>query len=497
MKHSIRLKLFSIIAAFAFMFIFILGTLNMFFYENYYFHDREGTLTDIYSYVDKNYTDDINEISEWLEEQEITIGVRLTLIEASGNVKYDSMFREAKNVAVVDENLIIHNFPLDDVTITKENLESIAENGYTLTTMGTQSEYNKPGNGGYLCLIGSLNNSEELLIARIPLSYMAENTSFNMTFLFITGFITLGLCFVIAYFVAMQFTKPLIRMNEMATAMASLDFSHKYEGKANDEIGTLGHNINKLSSHLEKAISDLQKTNENLEHEVKEKERIDNMRQEFIVNVSHELKTPIALVQGYAEGLREGVIFSEDDRAFYCDTIVEEAQRMNSLVMQLLDLSKIELGHAILEKTTTPLKEICDAVVAKTTLLANEKQINITYDDTDYEIFADESMLYQIITNLLSNAIRYTPKNGKVLIYCNSNENNTTLFVENEGEAIAEKDLSLIFEKFYRTDKARTRESGGSGIGLSIVKAVATAHGGSCGVQNIPNGVKFWVEFPK
>lgn len=348
----------------------------------------------------------------------------------------------------------------------------------------------------YMCLVGTLNQ-QDMLIARVPLAYMEQNSSFNSTFLLISSAATFFICILLAYLLSNQFSRPLIEIEEVATAMADMDFSKQYTGKSCDEIGRLGMSINRLSRHLEQAICALKSTNKELAYEIKEKERIDSMRREFIINVSHELKTPLAVIQGYAEGLRVGIMNNEEDRNYYCDTIMDESQRMNRLVMQLLNLSKLEMGRESPEMTEIELYPMICEIVEKTDVLRAEHGLSIDISGVVDTVYADSDMLEQVASNYLSNAFRYTPDCGHITVFSKrSASNEITLYVKNDGESLPESELTMIFEQFYRTDKARTRESGGTGIGLSIVRAIADLHHGSCGATNMDNGICFWFQLP-
>lgn len=499
MRHSIKFKLFAVLCVLSMVFVVVLTTLNIFFYDDYYLFQKRSDLTAIYREVRTAYQGDIDAVSDRLAQYENATGVRLTIAGSQNEVKYDSIFRDhvaLQNELGIGNNLVLYD-ALSDVPLSQDNLSEMQTQGYTFVTVSESRGRTPEDQTGFLCLVGFVKNNQELMIARVPLAYVAQSSTFNRTFLVISSLITLSICLLLAYFVSKLFTRPLIKIEEVTNAMAELDFSKKYTGLANDEIGRLGHNINQLSEHLEQAVRALQNTNVELAHEIEEKERIDSMRREFIVNVSHELKTPIAVIQGYAEGLREGVTQNADDRDYYCDTIVDEAGRMNRLVMQLLDLSKLELGRDVPEPTDFNLHTLCQGIVEKTALLANERNLRVDFTHTHAIIWADYAMMEQVVTNYMTNAIRYTPTGGFIQLSAVTEPDGAVTFVvENEGDCIATEDLMLIFEKFYRTDKARTRESGGSGIGLSIVHAIAQAHGGSCGAENTENGVRFWFHVP-
>lgn len=271
-------------------------------------------------------------------------------------------------------------------------------------------------------------------------------------FLLIAGGCALLICLGCGYVISRQFTRPLIQMAGLADRMSELDFSMQYTGKEDgDEIDQLGQSLNRLSAYLEQAIGELKESNDQLAQEIEEKERIDNMRQEFIVNVSHELKTPIALIQGYAEGLTAGVADDPEDRKFYCDTIADEADHMNKLVMQLLSLSRLELGAEQTFDEDIDLHALCAEAVRKTAVLCENRGLTVEYDNTHITVRTDGDLLDQVLMNYLSNAIRYTPEGKHIEISAARTGNSVRLSVFNEGEGLPEEELPKIWEKFYRT----------------------------------------------
>ena len=221
------------------------------------------------------------------------------------------------------------------------------------------------------------------------------------------------------------------------------------------------------------------------------------MRREFIINVSHELKTPIALIQGYAEGLTAGVAESPEDRDFYCNTIAEEADRMNTMVTQLLSLSRLELGRETVRRDTVDLGACLRRAVEKTAVLRAGRDLDVTCTGGG-TVESDENLIDQVIMNYMTNAIRYTPDGGRIALSAEQTaDGGARLAVFNEGEGVAEDELPKLWEKFYRTDKARSRASGGTGVGLSIVRASAVLLGGACDARNVPGGIEFSLTLPR
>ena len=220
----------------------------------------------------------------------------------------------------------------------------------------------------------------------------------------------------------------------------------------------------------------------------------EKLRREFSANVSHELKTPIALIQGYAEGLTAGVADDPEDRKFYCDTIADEADHMNKLVMQLLSLSRLELGAEQTFDEDIDLHALCAEAVRKTAVLCENRGLTVESENAHITVRTDGDLLDQVLMNYLSNAIRYTPEGKHIEISAARTGNSVRLSVFNEGEGLPEEELPKIWEKFYRTDRARTREAGGTGIGLSLVRAIADTLHGACGAENVEGGICFWFE---
>ena len=499
-RRSIRFKFFVAISAVTLVFIGVLLILNLFFYEDYYMLMRRGELRDAYQGIRNSYSGDIEEMMTVLDNYESQTAIRMAVVCSDGTVLYTSF-----NTRSDEGNADTQNpFQLPDFDLLDQQrrgytiLQSIAQN-VSWNTLDSHSyqflNVTLWDNDQYLCLAGVLDNqADKCLFAYMPYAYIEQNSSLNLVFLVIAGGCALLICLIFAYGVSRWFSRPLIAMAGLADRMSELDFYTKYQGGSTDEIGQLGQSLNRLSAYLEQTIRELRQSNEQLAQEIKEKERIDNMRQEFIVNVSHELKTPIALIQGYAEGLTAGVADDPEDRKYYCDTIADEADHMNKLVMQLLNLSRLELGAEQTYSEDIDLHELCAEAVRKTAVLCESRGLTVEYDDTCITVRTDGDLLDQVLMNYLSNAIRYTVDGGKIKISAKQTGDCVRLTVFNEGDGLPEEELPKIWEKFYRTDRARTREAGGTGIGLSLVRAIADTLHGSCGVENVEGGIVFWFE---
>ena len=499
MRHSIKLKFFAAFTAVALVFIALISVLNLFFYDDYYMMERRRDLRGLYQEAAADYSGTVDSIYSRLLAAEEAQGVRLTVLAANGTVLYDTTLRQFTaeiNAAVPHPGFGsggLRDALFSDLNLTARALQAadpdlLSQQGCDIVTVAAEENE-------YLCLVGRLG--ENYLISRTAIAYVETNSTFNSTFLLIAGFFALLVCILAAWLISRRFTTPLVQMSRAADAMAGLDFSQKVQTRGEDEVAQLGRSLNLLSEHLEHAVAELQRSNAHLSRENEEKARIDAMRREFIINVSHELKTPIALIRGYAEGLREGVAEDPEDRKYYCDTICDEAVRMNEMVLQLLSLSKLEDGHETAEYGPVELQILCAAAVDKVAPLAQERGLRIMNAVPPLTLQTDADLLDRILSNYLTNAIRYTPDDGMICLSASeAPDGGTVLRVYNDGEGIDPTELDRIWDKFYRTDKARSRESGGTGIGLSIVRAAADLLGGRVWAANEENGIAFYVYLP-
>ena len=365
-------------------------------------------------------------------------------------------------------------------------------NNYTIILHKTMQ------NTSFIEGFGYCSDNQTMVIMSTPVASLKESVSISNRFLIYMAIIGFIITVILTFIIAKMITYPILELAEISNKMGKLDFTAKYIGNRSDEIQTLGQNMNYMSDRLKKAIDELQEANELLKEDIKRKEAIDEMRKDFIANVSHELKTPIALIQGYAEGLNEGLCEDEESRKYYTEVILDESEKMNKMVKQLLTLSSLESGNSILHKENFNLTSLIESVLGSISILIGEKNVNIEFD-SDKEIFlnADEFKIEEVVTNYISNSIHHVKDSGEIKINVTDDGENITFSVYNTGNPIPEKDLNNIWEKFFKVDKAHSRAYGGSGIGLSIVKAIVEAHNGTVAVRNILDGVEFSFKIPK
>ena len=293
--------------------------------------------------------------------------------------------------------------------------------------------------------------------------------------------------------VTKRITRPISELTDLSKKMSDLDFEAKYESKVGNEIDVLGDNFNRMSSQLETTISELKSANNELQRDIEDKIKIDKMRKEFLDNVSHELKTPIALIQGYAEGLKENISDDPESREFYCDVIMDEASKMNKLVKNLLTLNQLESGKDAVVMERFDIVSLIRGVLQTMNIMIGQKEANVIFEaEKPVYVWADEFKIEEVVTNYVSNALNHLEGEKEIEIKLQDEGNRVKISVFNTGTPIPEADVPNLWNKFYKVDKARTREYGGSGIGLSIVKAIMESMNQEYGVQNFDNGVEFW-----
>lgn len=323
-----------------------------------------------------------------------------------------------------------------------------------------------------------------------------ESVQVSNQFITYAGVVIVIIGIFIMLFISNQYTKPILRLAKHARDMQELNFSSRYEDKRYDEIGVLGNSMNALADELERTISELKTANNELRLDLEHRSKLEEMRQEFLANVSHELKTPIALIQGYAEGLQDNINEDAESREFYCEVIVDEADKMNKMVKKLLDLNQLEFGNGRVHLEHFDLNSVLDSVINASEILFRQNEISLSYQRSDEAVmvWADEYMIEEVVTNYVSNALNHVKYDKKIEIKTALERGVVRVSVFNTGDPIPKEDIEKIWTKFYKVDKARTREYGGNGIGLSIVKAVMEAHDQQYGVINYDNGVEFWFE---
>ena len=460
----------------------ILLVVNVKFLEPYYIRDKEMQFIHVYEELQnavKKGTISNDEVQDELH----------VLCEKS-NISYIvlDMDNEKLITNVHDTNMLkqqLAGYLLNQAQKGGKVLDST--DNYQL--MRSQDPWNQ---SEYIEMWGQLDDNVNFLI-RSPVESIRESVALSNRFLIYVGMGTLIICMGLVWYFSRRITKPIQELAELSDRMANLDFEAKYTSGGKNEIGELGDNFNRMSQKLEKAISELKQANNSLQQDIEQKEKMEQMRTEFMGNVSHELKTPIALIQGYAEGLKEGVNDDPESRDFYCDVIMDEAGKMNRMVKNLMTLNQLEFGNDKVEFERFNLTELIGGVLQSMDILSQQKDVKLIFrEENPVYVWGDEFKIEQVVRNYVSNAYNHVNEEKIIEVKILREDGLAKVTVFNTGKPIPEEDVPRIWDKFFKVDKAHTREYGGNGIGLSIVKAIMESMHQQYGVKNYDNGVEFW-----
>ena len=446
---SVRFRLFAVLCAVIIFLVLCLILINSIVLENFYVYSKTNTVKKLYHKIDNYYaspnlnTNLENELrrSAFINNFDILIKTDTDLILFTTDRDFLSSLnriQSSNQLKEQEESAILYK---------DENMQICRVN-------------DKTSNLTYILLTGNLVNGYSLFI-RIPVAPIEESVNISNKVLMLIGLLTIIMAALAVSIISRKFTEPILELNDITK-------------KSGFEINELGRNINTMSDKLEGTIKQLRDNNKELEKDIEEKSKIDEMRKQFISDVSHELKTPIALIQGYAEGLVENVNSDEESKKFYAEVILDETNKMDNLVKQLLELMKLEYGKREFHDKEFDLVELIQGVIQNCHV-----------------------MLEQIITNYFTNAIKHAEeKEGKkqIQISIKLQGEKARVSVFNTGNQIAEEELDRIWGRFYKVDSSRNREDGGSGIGLSLVKAIQNNYKNAYGVENKPNGVEFYFD---
>ena len=484
MKHSIKWQVTAVFAGLLIVLILALMMINLRFLEPYYINNKKVAFIEMYQELNTAVEDgsieneDVStELAHLAEENNISFLVSDQTLE--------KVFTNVQNPELLRNQLV--GYLLNQAQKQGKVLEKT--NDYEIS-----QSFDPWNQKEYIDMWGHIGNDNQFLL-RSPVEGSRESAEISNRFLVYIGSVLGILALVLVWYFSKRMTKPLLELTALSDRMANLDFEAKYNSGGKNEIGELGANFNRMSEKLESTISELKKANNSLKHDIEQKEKIEQMRTEFLGNVSHELKTPIALIQGYAEGLKEGVSDDPDSRQFYCDVIMDEAAKMNQMVKNLLTLNQLEFGDEDIVFERFDITELIRGILQSMEILAQQAEAQVIFGLREpVYVWADEFKVEQVLRNYISNAFHHVDGEKVVEVKVMKGPDKARVSVFNTGQPIPEEDLAHIWDKFYKVDKAHTREYGGNGIGLSIVKAIMESFHQEYGVNNYDNGVEFWFE---
>ena len=484
---SVRFKLFLTLCVVIAIIVLCLVAINSIVLESFYLYTKTRNVKLVYQKINNYYNSNKNNIN--IEEE---------LKRIAFNNNFDIFIETDENIIIFNTNKDIYS-TLDVITSAKNqsNQNNIIYEEDNIKITRINDQYNSIS---YILLSGQLDNGYYLYIS-MPAVPIEESVEISNQALIIIGLIILLISSFIASYISKKFTSPIVELNDITNKMAKLDFSQKYRiADTDDEINELGKNINTMSDKLESTIKQLRENNVELEKDIEEKSKIDEMRKQFISDVSHELKTPIALIQGYAEGLIENVNTDDESRKFYAEVILDESNKMDTLVKQLLELIKLEYGKREFNNKEFDIVELINEVIRKCKVMIEEKNIKINFNaNQKVMVNADDFYIEQVVTNYFTNAIKHAieinnEKKIEIKIEKKEKEGKIRVSVFNTGNNIKEENLNKIWGRFYKEDTSRNRTDGGTGIGLALVKAIMNNYKNGYGAINKENGVEFYFE---
>ncbi|MGL5378974.1 sensor histidine kinase [Clostridium sp.] len=487
MNKSISKKLFTITFGLIVAVILSSALFQSLFFEEYYLSTKTKDLVqevnkfkDLYSFQFHSNTLD-SALSRYEQEN----NSRIAIFSTSGEVIYSPGY----------------NKEVDDVrTFTAFCVELLNDKDLIYKVLSTgKTEYrlfeNKSSGTKKIGVIApmSLRFDTDSIIISVSSTQPIEEASsvindFYKYILF--GFIAIGLFLSSIY--ANLISKPLLKINSVAKKMSSMDFSVKCDVDSEDELGNLGKTLNFLSSNLDSALQDLKLKNKQLEEDIEKERKLETMRKDFVAGVSHELKTPIGIIEGYAEGIKDGIA-TGNDIEIYLDTIIEESHKMSKLVSNMLELSKLESGTVKLNFEEFNIIRLIQRSIKRLSLDFESKNITIIFNNNLPYAYVKGDIFYleQVFTNLLTNALKYTNANEIVNVVILEENSKYKISVENSGAHIPKEEIDNVYANFYRVDKSRNRSQNSSGLGLAIVKKILNMHNSNYTIENTSIGVKF------
>jgi signal transduction histidine kinase len=467
MKISIRTKLFAILFCLVVVLVFFGILVNGVFLERYYVAQNRAIMVELYQSVVSEIEQNPEGLIDFLYEIDRNNGVSVTLADANKEVTYSSNTRktnaESSHISKEIEDMLASNPPLK-------------RNSWTYTVA------EKDGPLPRVVLVAKTEQGLYIILTK-TMKGIRESVSIANRFYLFTGLLMMFLGSVATLFFSRVITSPLVEMSKVSRNIAHLDFDKRVEIRSQDEIGALGESINNIADQLSM----------NIEHFQMDIER----RKRLVRDLTHELKTPLAVVKGYAEGLLYGVASTEEKRMDYCQIIVSECDRMDEMVRELLDLSRLEEGQGVLVKTTFPAVNLAKSLEQRFSKALQDKQLQLVVRcPGEVVFFADYDLLQRSVDNYFTNAIKYARKGSTLRLTIANVEGGTRLEVFNSGPSLSEADLKKIWDVFYMVDSARSRSQGSHGVGLAIVRSIITAHGGQVEVCNKDDGVCFSFTIP-
>ena len=484
MKHSIKRQMAGIFITVLAVTFLCVGLINAFFLKDYYMSEKKKAIVSAYEVLNQGVSGGLVGDEQFKTSMELicnTDNISIFVMDNSGEPKLATN----RDYQILQRKLYGYIFEAD----TKKSTVLDKEENYTI-----RESRDRVSQADYLEIVGTLDSGEPFIM-QTAIESIRDSAAISNQFFIYVALTAMVFGSVLIWWLSRRISEPILELTDISRRMTELDFNAKFTSGSDNEIGVLGAHMNEMSENLEKTISELKTANNELQRDIEQKTQIDEMRKEFLSNVSHELKTPIALIQGYAEGLKECINDDAESRDFYCEVIMDEAQKMNTMVKNLLSLNQLEFGNDVVTMERFDIVALIRNVLSSSKILMDQKEIHLIFKEEEpVYVWADEFKIEEVVTNYISNAIHHCEFDKVIEVKIQREDSLVRVSVFNTGQPIPEEDLDKVWIKFFKVDKARTREYGGSGIGLSIVKAIMDSLHRECGVRNYDNGVEFWFE---
>lgn len=492
-KKSISKQLFIITSLLFIVFIIIILITQTLFFQKFYVNKKRRDIQSVVSKFKEEYkkTNTNEETKNLIEKYHMNNNVDISILESSGNIQMylRREYLKPEKIKTMYMNEFINNW-VPNIYKFQEIMTKNKSDIY----LETLKEKEVPRKN--IVCIWPIKEKNQIIFGFDSLEPVNEAVSVIKEFYLYFFVVAILLIIVTSLIYSNIITKPLVQINKTALKMAELDFNERCTVKSENEIGSLATTLNFLSYNLQKALTSLKEANAKLEEDIEKERQLEKMRREFVAAVSHELKTPITLIEGYAEGIKDNV-FDDEDKDYYIDVIMDESKKMTGLINDMLDLSLLECGNFKLVKEKFFIDQLIKSNIKRFWGIVKEKNINIQTNLIDnIEVDADWNRIEQVIYNILTNAVKYTGDKCTIFVNMVRLNKKIKIEIENEGEHIEKEELEKIWDKFYKVDKSRSRKLGGTGIGLAVVKNIIVLHGGECGVENTERGVKFYFILP-
>ncbi len=481
MKVTIKNKLLVVFSSIIVITMLIQYIFNVFLAEELYIHYKKRTMNDSYYQLVQEYKTNPEGVEALAQSIEDTQSIRIEM-------------HNDKDILYINRSELGWEMT-PPVTVRKNKFNGIPEfsENPEVVIRGKMGD----GKDGVMQLAGKavIEDTNLYIIMTLPLASLTQSAQFfNNSYSLISLFV-LVITILVSIRISRELTKPIELMEQTTRELEKMNFEKFIpEQNASIELSNLGKSINRMSQELRSRVDQLQELNSTLQADVDKQKQLEQMRREFVANVSHELKTPLAILQLYCENLKSEI--PGIDYKYYYDAIIEETQRMDEMVKQLLEISSLENGMIVLQTQKINVSDLGQSLANKFQPLLQDYAFEVEITPDIY-IHADPKYILQAMQNYLTNAMTHTKMGARITMRLEQVNHQFVYTVFNEGIAIPEQELDRIWESFYKSDQARERKQEVNiGMGLYIVQCIIDKHQGSYQVKNVPTGVEFIFTIP-